>query len=100
VYRYRKHQYLTYVVIFFLSSRFALKYFIYFLFILLYYLQWDADEPVLEPEETDSPVVVMVEDALEDEVEDEVKRELPKHRRCAAHTVNLMATTDVSKVSF
>lgn len=42
---------------------------------------------------------VMVGDALEEEMDEDVRRELPKHRRCGAHTVNLMATTDVSKVS-
>jgi len=42
----------------------------------------------------------MVGEALEDEVEEEVQGELPKHHRCAAHTVNLLATADVSKVTF
>jgi hypothetical protein len=42
----------------------------------------------------------MVEDALEQAVDDEVMLELPRHSRCAAHTVDLLATTDVSKVIF
>jgi hypothetical protein len=54
----------------------------------------------LEHEEAEPPVVVMVGETLDDDVDEEVQGELPKHHRCAAHTVNLMATTDVSKVSF
>jgi hypothetical protein len=30
----------------------------------------------------------------------EILLELPKHNRCGAHTINLMATTDISEVSF
>jgi hypothetical protein len=40
-----------------------------------------------------------VEDALQ-VANEEILLELPKHNRCGAHTVNLMATTDISEVSF
>lgn len=39
-----------------------------------------------------------VHDQLEDEGE-ETLLELPKHYRCAAHTINLMATVDIEKVN-
>jgi hypothetical protein len=32
--------------------------------------------------------------------DEELQLDLPKHNRCGAHTVNLMATTDVSEVIF
>jgi hypothetical protein len=40
-----------------------------------------------------------VEDALQ-VTNKEILLELPKHNRCGAHTINLMATTDISEVSF
>lgn len=47
------------------------------------------------------PTTIHVGEALEVEREEdeEVRRELPKHRCCGAHTLNFLATTDVSKVS-
>jgi len=80
------------------SSRLTVIYFISLLFLST--VLWNADETVLDPEEAVNPVVVMVGEALEDEVEEEVQGELPKHHRCAAHIVNLMATADGSKVTF
>jgi hypothetical protein len=55
----------------------------------------------MKHEEVEPPVMVMVvgEDAAEDDLEDKVRRELPKHHRCSAHALILMATTDVSKVN-
>ena len=41
---------------------------------------------------------VLLGDALEEEIDEDVRRELPKHRRCGAHTVSLMGTADVDKV--
>jgi hypothetical protein len=45
-------------------------------------------------------MVMVVGEAMDDDLEDKVQLELPKHHRCTAHALNLMATTDVSKVSF
>lgn len=43
---------------------------------------------------------VLLGDALVDDgMDDDARRELPMHRRCGAHTVSLMGTVDVSKVS-
>jgi hypothetical protein len=39
--------------------------------------------------------IVEVEEALQN-ADSEIQVDLPKHYRCSAHTVNLMATTDVS----
>ncbi|KAG0697513.1 hypothetical protein GWK47_003004 [Chionoecetes opilio] len=54
------------------------------------------------PEDPDGGDVAIfsVYDLLEEEVEDEAEGlpKLPTQRRCAAHTLNLLATTDVSKV--
>lgn len=41
---------------------------------------------------------VPLKDALEEEMDEDVLEELPKPRRCVAHTDSVMGTTDVSKV--
>ena len=48
-----------------------------------------ADEPAPEP--------IQLHDALEREAEGHAKYNLPKHARCAAHTMNLIASADVNK---
>lgn len=48
-----------------------------------------------DKEEDDNFATVLVGDSLTAE---EGLAHMPKHRRCAAHTVNLMATTDISNV--
>ena len=48
-----------------------------------------ADEPAAEP--------IQLHDALEREAEVHGKYNLPKHARCAAHTMNLIAAADVNK---
>ncbi len=59
----------------------------------------DEDEEDKE-DVVDETRVVIVGGALDNDMDDEVLAELPKRHRCAAHTLNLMATTDVSKVSY
>jgi hypothetical protein len=62
-------------------------------------------QPVERPIEEDpageeEPVALVgVEEALQ-AAEGEIQLDLPKHNRCSAHTVNLLATTDVSEVGF
>jgi hypothetical protein len=51
--------------------------------------------PVGNDDEEDDSATVPVGDALDGE---EGVAGMPHHRRCAAHTVNLMATTDISRV--
>ena len=48
-----------------------------------------ADEPAAEP--------IQLHDALEEEAEVHAKYNLPKHARCATHTMNLIASADVNK---
>ena len=48
-----------------------------------------ADEPAAEP--------IQLHDALEEEDEVNVRYNLPKHARCAVHTLNLIASADVMK---
>ena len=48
-----------------------------------------ADEPAAEP--------IQLHDALEREAKGHAKYNLPKHARCAAHTMNLIAAADVNK---
>ena len=48
-----------------------------------------ADEPAAEP--------IQLHDALEEEDEVHLRYNLPKHARCAAHTMNLIAAADVNK---
>ena len=43
--------------------------------------------------------IVEVEEALRN-ADAEIQVDLPKHNRCSAHTLNLMATTDISEVIF
>ncbi|KAG0718858.1 hypothetical protein GWK47_007454 [Chionoecetes opilio] len=65
----------------------------------------NQDDPLAVAPEHEDPdggdvAIVSVHDLLEEEVEDEAEDlpKLPTQRRCAAHTLNLLATTDVSKV--
>ncbi len=51
-----------------------------------------ADSP---PEPAPEPI--QLHDALEREAEGHAKYNLPKHARCAAHTMNLIASADVNK---
>lgn len=67
------------------------------LFLILQYFQ-NSDRETDEEEEEAAVTPIMVEDALEQIVDEEILLEMPKHRRCGAHTVNLIATADVSKV--
>ena len=47
----------------------------------------------------DEPAVpIQLHDALEEEDEVNLRYNLPKHARCAAHTLNLTASADVNKV--
>jgi hypothetical protein len=47
----------------------------------------------------DKPAVpIQLHDALEEEDEVNLRYNLPKHARCAAHTLNLIASPDVIKV--
>ena len=60
----------------------------------------DAAEPVPDAVGDDGALdIVEVEEALQD-ADAEIQLDLPKHNRCGAHTVNLMATTDISEVIF
>jgi hypothetical protein len=46
----------------------------------------------------DEPVPIQLHDALAEEDEVNLRYNLPKHTRCAAHTLNLIASADVNKV--
>jgi hypothetical protein len=46
----------------------------------------------------DEPVPIQLHDALAEEDEVNLRYNLPKHARCAAHTLNLIASADVNKV--
>ena len=46
----------------------------------------------------DEPVPIQLHDALVEEDEVNLRYNLPKHARCAAHTLNLIASADVNKV--
>ena len=47
----------------------------------------------------DEPAMpIQLHDALEEEDEVNLRYNLPKHARCAAHTLNLIASADVNKV--
>ncbi len=49
----------------------------------------------------DEPAVpIQLHDALAVEDEENLRYNLPKHARCAAHTLNLIASADVNKVKF
>ena len=60
----------------------------------------DSDRETDDEEDDLVVMPIMLGDTLKQMTDEGICLELPKYHRCGAHTVNLMATVEVSKVSF